>query len=56
MAPSRRDTQSTKIPQETLRKLRVISARTGEPQYRVLARLVEVEYAKVEREAREEKM
>jgi hypothetical protein len=55
MTEPRQDIQSTKITKETLRQLRVISARLGEPQYRVLARLVQVEYEKVEREAQEQR-
>ncbi len=54
MTEARRDTQSTKITRETLQQLRVISARLGQPQYLVLARLVQAEYAKVEREVLEQ--
>lgn len=49
MIPQRIARQTTKIPPDTARLLRLISAFTGEKQYAVLERLVRIEYDRVRR-------
>jgi hypothetical protein len=49
----RADSQTTKVTRKTLRLLRLISAMNEERQYQVLERLVQQEYARLQRETRE---